>query len=321
MMPAKVLVIGGGGFVGSCLVSRLAKQGIQATVPTRRREKRKSLSLLPGVELLAANVHDPMDLEEMVAEADAVINLSGMLHDRDSRAPYGRNFAAAHVELPEKIVAAMKRTGVRRLLHVSTVGAAENAPSAFYRSKAAGDAIVLNASDTLDVTVFRPSLIFGPGDSCLNLFALLMEFAPFLLLSCTKTRFQPVYVGDVADALICALDRSDTFGNVYELCGPRIYTLRQLVEYVGELTGRRRPVIELTGALARLQAKLLGFLPNPPMSPDSLRSLQIDNVADGHLNFPVWQPQSLEAVAPTYLGPSKSKARLSEFRARHTLHS
>ena len=321
MMPKKVLVIGGSGFIGSNLVSRLATHGIQTTVPVRRRERCRHLALLPGVDLIVADVRNPMDLEEMMTGTDAVINLAGILHDRDSRAPYGRNFAAVHVELPEKILAAMRRTGVRRLLHMSTIGADENAPSEFYRSKAAGDAVVLGASDELDVTVFRPSIVFGSNDSFLNFFALLMKLSPVLPLACGQTRFQPVYVGDIAEAMIKTFDLPDTFGKIYELGGPRTYTLRQLVEYAGELTGHRRLIIALPDILARLQAKVFGLLPNPPISPDTLRSLRVDNLANGHQNLPFWQPQPMEAVVPTYLTANTSKARLSEYRSRRSSNS
>ncbi len=316
MKPEKVVMIGGGGFVGSCLASRLSLRGMQIVVPTRRPEKRKSLTLLPGVRLVAADIHNELELAQSMAGADAVINLVGILHDRDSSKPYGRRFAAAHVELPEKIIAAMKTTGVRRLLHMSALRAASDAPSSYLRSKAAGEAVVLAAAGGLDVTLFRPSVIFGPGDAFLNTFAALLRTLPFLPLAGAKTRFQPVYVGDVAEAFMAALQEPGTSGKTYELCGPGVYSLRQLVEYTGRLIGCPRPVIDLPAPLARLQAALLGLLPNPPMSPDNLRSLQIDSVTDGHLDFPGWNPQSLEAIAPTYLTPFRSRLRLSDFRRR-----
>ena len=316
MKLEKVLVIGGGGFVGSCLINRLAGRGIQVVVPTRRRESRKSLALLPQVELLAANVQNPLDLEELMDGVDAVINLAGILHDSDSQQPYGRRFAAVHVELPEKIVAAMRKTGVRRLLHMSALPAASNAPSAYFRSKAAGEAAVLVAANKLDVTVFRPSIIFGPGDAFLNIFAALLRVSPVLFLPGAEARMQPVYVGDVADACITALDNRATYGKTYDLAGPEIYTLKQLVEYAGELTGHPRLILNLPDSLARLMASLLGCLPNPPMSPDNLRSMQVDSIVDGQSNPPNWQPQPLEAIAPTYLAPSKSTARLNELRSR-----
>jgi len=316
MMPGKVVVLGGGGFVGSCLASRLSSHGFEIIVPSRRREGRQSLALVPCVRRVVANVHDPLDLADLFAGADAVINLVGVLHDSDSTMPYGRRFAAAHVDLPRKIVAAMKETGVRRLLHMSALRAADDAPSAYLRSKAAGEAVVMAAGGDLDVTVFRPSVIFGPGDSFLNTFAALSKVFPILPIAGGKTRFQPVYVGDVADAFVAALENPDTRGKIYELCGPQVYFLQQLVEYASALSGHPRPVIDLPGVLARLQASLLGLLPNPPMSRDNLRSLQVDSVSDGRLAFPAWHPQPLEAVAPTYLTPFCARARLDEARRR-----
>lgn len=315
-MSGKVVMLGGGGFVGSCLANRLSRQGFEVTVPTRRPESRKAVALLPGVHLLAASVHDPLELEDLFAGADAVINLVGILHDSDSATPYGRRFAAAHVELPRKIVAAMKQAGVRRLLHMSALKAADEAPSAYLRSKAAGEAVVLGAAGELDVTVFRPSVIFGPEDSFLNTFAALLRVFPVLPIAGGKARFQPVYVGDVADAYVAALDDRQTCGKVYELCGPKVYTLRQLVEYAGQLTGHPRLVVDLPCSLARLQATLLGLLPNPPMSPDNLRSLQVDSVTDGSRDFPGWQPQSLEAIAPTYLTHIDNRSRFDDVRRR-----
>ena len=272
--------------------------------------------MLPGVRLVAANIHDPLDLEDLFGSADAVINLVGILHDSDSSQPYGRRFAAAHVELPRKIVAAMQRAGVRRLLHMSALKAASDAPSSYLRSKAAGEALVVGAAGEIDATVFRPSVIFGPEDVFLNTFASLLKAFPILPIAGGKTRFQPVYVGDVAEAFIAALSDRTTIGKTYELCGPNVYTLKELVEYTGRLTGHPRPVIDLPGPLARLQACLLGLLPNPPMSPDNLRSLQVDNVTDGQFDFPGWQAQPLEAVAPTYLTHISTRSRRDELRRR-----
>ncbi len=316
MMPAKVVIFGGSGFVGNCLAGRLAARGVQVTVPTRRPERRKSLTLLPNVRLLAADIHDPLTLNDLIGDADAVINLVGILHDRDGSAPYGKRFAAAHVELPRRIVAAMKTVGVRRLLHMSALRASLEAPSAYLRSKAAGEAVALDPANGLDVTVFRPSVIFGPDDAFLNLFAGLLAAFPLLPLAGADTRFQPVYVGDVADAFCSALSNTETIGKIYELVGPASYRLRDLVAYVGQLTGHARPVCALPWFLARLQAGILGALPNPPMSPDNLRSLQVDSVTDGLHDFPGWQPQSLEAVAPTYLKPFAARSRLDELRRR-----
>ena len=215
-----------------------------------------------------------------------------------------------------KIIAAMKQKGVRRLLHMSALQAAIDAPSGYLRSKAAGEAAVLSAANDLDVTVFRPSVIFGPGDSFLNTFATLLKLLPILPLACASARFQPVYVGDIADAFVASLKDQATFGKTYELCGPTTYSLRELVAYTGTLIGQHRPIVALPGSLAYVQAMLLGLLPKPPISPDNLRSMQVDNVTDGRHNLPGWQPRSLEAMVPGYLAPIKLKQRLSAYRCR-----
>lgn len=319
MEPKKVLLIGGSGFVGGWIANRLSERGIRVVIPTRRRENCRALILLPTVYTLEADVHDEQSLVGLMTGVDAVINLVGILHDRDAKQPYGKRFAAAHVDLPRKIVAAMQRTGVRRLVHMSALKAAPDAPSAYLRSKGEGEALVraAGASQTpLDVTVFRPSVIFGPGDSFLNTFACLLKAFPVLPLAGADARLAPVYVGDVSRVFADSLFDRATFGQCYDLCGPQSYTLRELVEYTGRLTGRRRPVINLSAALARLQASVLGLLPNPPMSRDNLLSLQVDSVTDGQHNYPAWQPQRLEAVAPSYLCGLGLRRRLDGYRAR-----
>jgi len=316
MNPKNVLLIGGSGFVGGWIANRLSERDIRVTIPTRRRDHTKQLILLPMINMVEADVHDPKVLASLMQGVDAVINLVGILHDKDSSAPFGKHFAAAHVELPRKILAAMKQAGVRRLVHMGALRASADAPSAYLRSKAAGEALVLGASKDLDVTVFRPSVIFGYGDSFLNTFATLLRLFPILPMGGTEARFQPVYVGDVADAFVDALGKPATFCQAYDLCGPKVYTLRELVEYTGELIRRRRPVIALPNVLAYLQAGFLSLLPKPPMSPDNLRSMQLDSVSDGLNNYPVWQPQPLEAIAPTYLAVVKPRQRLDGYRCR-----
>ena len=311
----KVLLLGGGGFVGGWVANRLSERGLRVTIPTRHRDHSKQVLLLPTVYTVEADVSDPQVLASLMKGMDAVINLVGILHDSDSAKPYGKRFAAAHADLPKNIVSAMKQAGIRRLLHMSALKASVDAPSAYLRSKAAGEAAVLAATGELDVTVFRPSVIFGLDDSFLNTFAKLLKFLPVFPLGGGDARFQPVYVGDVADAFTDSLTNSATYGQSYELCGPKQYSLHELVSYTAALTGHIRPILNLSAGLARLQARLLGFLPNPPMSPDNLLSMQVDNVTDGTHNYPGWSPQRLEAVAPGYLSPIKLRRRLGGYRS------
>jgi uncharacterized protein YbjT (DUF2867 family) len=312
-----VLLIGGSGFVGGWIASRLSERGIRVTIPTRHRDNTKQLIMLPTVDMVEANVNDPEQLVALMQGQDAVINLVGILHDHDSRLPYGNGFAKAHIELPKKIIAAMKQAGVRRLVHMSALNASLGAPSEYLRSKGEGEAAVVAAMGELDITVFRPSVIFGPGDAFLGMFAKLLRIFPFFPLGGGAARFQPVYVGDVANVFTACLTERATFGQTYELCGPKVYSLRDLVEYTGTLIGKPRPIFDLgDGGWAYLQAGLLWLLPNPPMSPDNLRSMEVDSVTDGTHNYPGWQPMPLESVAPTYLSSIKPRLRLDSYRFR-----
>ena len=299
----KVLLIGGSGFLGGWLAGRLAERGIRIVVPTRDAGRARWLTPIPAAELVVADVHDPQILSRLMSGVDAVVNLVGILHDRDARPPYGQGFAKAHVELPGKIVAAMRPAGVRRLLHVSALRAAPDAPSAYLRSKAAGEAAVMEAAEKqeIDATIFRPSVIFGANDAFLNMFAAMLRVFPVLPLAGADARFQPVYVGDVVNALADSLDKPATFGKIYELGGPEVYTLRALVEHTAAWIGKRRRVIGLPEPLALAQAHLLALLPKPPMTPDNLRSMRVDSVCDGRHDYPGWRPVSLASVAPGYL--------------------
>jgi NADH dehydrogenase len=302
-----ILVLGGGGFVGRHLVAALVAQGARVTVPARRRERAKHLLPLPTVEVVECDVNRREALSALIAGRDAVVNLVGILH--------GPGFARAHVELPRALVAACREHGVRRLLHMSALGAALEAPSEYLRTKGAGEQAVLGAED-LDSTVFRPSVIFGPEDEFLNMFAGLARLSPVLPLPNANARFQPIYVRDVAQVMVEALGNSKSFGQSYDLCGPKVYTLRELVETVCRLTGRRRLLLGLPHALATLQAWLLELAPGEPlMTRDNLRSMQVPSVCDCSLPFGV-APRALEALAPAWLSRLGPRQRYPVFRWR-----
>jgi NADH dehydrogenase len=300
-----VLVVGGSGFIGRHLCNELARRAIKVTVPTRRRERAKSLILLPTVDVIEADVNAPGVLERLARNKQAVVNLVGILHGhgRGERGPndYGPDFARAHVELPQAIVAACRAAGVRRLIHVSALGASPQAPSQYLRSKGVGEQMVLAAED-LDVTVFRPSVVFGPDDRFLNTFVSLTRVLPALGVPCPQARFQPVYVGDVARAIALSLDDMISHGWRHDLGGPREYTLKALVELVCRITGRSRWIFGLPPRLAYAQAWLLEKLPGGLMSRDNLLSMQVPNVTSAPFPFGI-QPQAIEAVAPSYLPP------------------
>ena len=313
-----VLLIGGSGFVGGWIASCLSERGVRVTIPTRHRDNTKKLIMLPMVSMIEANVHDSLTLAALMQGQDAVINLVGILHDSDSRLPYGKGFAAAHSELPGKVIAAIRQSGVRRLAHMSALQASIKGPSEYLRSKGEGEALVRAAMPDLDITIFRPSVIFGPDDAFLNMFAKLIRLFPILPLGGGAARFQPVYVGDVARAFADCLSDCSTVGQTYDLGGPEIYTLREMVEYTAQLVGKSPRIIDLgTGGWAYLQAGLLWLLPNPPLSPDNLRSMEVDSVTDGSHDYPGWQPTALEAIAPTYLSATEmTQIRLDRFRYR-----
>jgi len=314
-----ILVVGGGGFVGRHLVAALAARGATVSVPSRRRERAKHLTLLPTVDVVEADVNERAALRRLVRGQDAVINLVGVLHSRrgrrDERGPndYGPDFARTHVELPQALIAACREQGARRLLHMSALGAEPGAPSEYLRSKGVGEQAVI-AADDLDVTVFRPSVIFGPEDRFLNLFASLARL-PVLALACPRARFQPVYVGDVVRAFLAALERRDAVGERYDLCGPKVYTLKELVEYVCGVTGRGSLVIGLPDGLSYLQARMLECTPGPLMSRDNYRSMQVPSVCDCPFPFGI-APQALETLAPFWLPPPGAHDHFSELRLR-----
>jgi NADH dehydrogenase len=299
-----ILVVGGSGFVGRHLVAALAARGARVTVPTRRRDRAKHLILLPTVDVVEADVRDQKSLERLAEGRDAVINLAGILH--------GPGFTATHVELAQGVVNACHNAGVKRLLHMSALGADPNARSEYLRSKGIGEQAVL-AADDLEVSVFRPSVIFGPEDRFLNLFARLAQFFPVLAVGSPGARFQPVYVGDVVRAFVAALDDRDAARKRYDLCGPRQYTLRQLVEFVCAVTGRRRLVIGLPDNLSYLQAWALELLPLKLLTRDNYYSMQVPNVCEGAFPFGI-HPVLLEAVAPSWLAPAGPRERYPRLR-------
>jgi uncharacterized protein YbjT (DUF2867 family) len=300
---SNILVIGGTGFLGSAIVRELARRPASAdscfTLPTRRRDHAKHLLVLPTANVIDADVHDSATLARLMAGQDAVISLVGVLKGGEGE-PYGAGFARAHVELPQKIAAAAKAAGVRRVLHVSALKAGAEAPSGYLRSKAAGEAALQSAG--LDLTIFRPSVIFGPGDAFLTLFAKLAKIAPLFPLAGADARFQPVWVEDVAATVADSLMRAESIGAAYDLCGPTQYSLRQLVSYAAAVAGHPRAIIGLPEAIAWLQAWAMEFIPNGPMTRDNVRSMRVPSVCDSGCTLPFGRvATALEVVAPTYL--------------------
>jgi uncharacterized protein YbjT (DUF2867 family) len=319
----RILVLGGGGFIGRYVVDRLAARVASVVVPTRRRDRIKSLIVLPTAEVIDADVHDPVVLGRLVSDCDAVINLIAILqgdYPPAPRAPYGSEFLQVHVELPRRIVAACERYGVRRLLHVSALGADPKGPSMYLRSKGDGERIA-QSSSVVETTVFRPSIVFGREDRFLNLFARMARWVPLMAIGRPDARLQPVWVADVASAIVNALDNVETYGRTYELCGPRIYTLRELIQFATRAAGHPRPVVGLPDPVARMMAWIFEHLPGEPvMSRDNLDSLKIDSVASRQPYWPAPElgihPTPMEPEAVLYLAGLHPRTRFGGFRAR-----
>jgi len=301
-MPTRnICLLGGTGFVGHALCARLVERGYRVWVLTRHRERHRDLLVLPTAQVVEGDVHDSAFLRRQFESMDAVINLVGILNEKGRS---GKGFARAHADLPEKITQACRQTGVTRLLHMSALHAAHDAPSHYLRTKAFGeDAVHHAATPDFHVTSFRPSVIFGPGDSFLNRFAKLLRLSPFVFpLACPHARFQPVHVGDVARAFVEALDNHQTFGERYDLCGPKVYSLHELVTYVAQQLGLRTCIIGLNDRLSWLQAVMLEFVPGKPFSLDNYRSLKVDSVCNqGFPGIFGVEPARLEEIAPSYL--------------------
>jgi len=275
----KILILGGSGFVGRHVCSRLSLQHHHVTVPTRRLPARH-IQMMPGVSVVQANVHDPKQLQALVHGHDVVINLVAILHGTEEE------FTHAHVTLPTNLARACHAENVTRLIHVSALGADVHGPSMYQRSKARGELALLSAAQKapLGLTLIRPSVIFGKDDQFINLFAKLQKVFPVMPLAGASTRFQPVWVHDVAQAIVHCVNTPNTEGQVFELCGPDVLTLAELVQLAGRWVGKPRPILPLPYAIGWLQALLMEWAPGKPlMSRDNLDSMKVHNIASGHV--------------------------------------
>lgn len=289
-----ILILGGSGFVGRAICSKLVMDGHFVTVPTRKRDNARALFPLPSVTVVESNIYDVAALTQLARGKDAVINLVGILNG---------NFERAHVTLTETALAACKAAGVSRFLQMSALGASDGGPSAYQRSKAKADAAV--RASGLRYTIFAPSVIFGRGDSFLTKFAGIAGLLPPLMpmmLPGASARFQPVWVDDVARAFVASLTDKSTFGERYELVGPRVYTLKELVAYVMALAGKKHLIIGMPGFMTSMLASVLQYVPTQPLTPDNVKSMSVDNVSDAPFPKFAGAATALEDVAPGYLG-------------------
>ncbi len=314
-MQHHIGILGGAGFVGRHLAARLVRDGHQVRVLARRPAAHRELLVLPTLELVECNVHDEDELHKALAGCDVVINLIGILNEKRHN---GRGFCRAHVELAHKVVVATQDNGITRLLHMSALNAdADNGSSYYLRSKGEAEGLV-HLAKKLEVTSFRPSVIFGPDDSFINRFASLLKRIPLLFpLACAEARFAPIYVGDVVECFARAIDNRATFGQRYDLCGPRSYTLKQLVHYTASQLGLRRYILALPNWAGWLQAFMMEFVPGKPFSRDNYNSMRRASVCDEP--FPAIfgiTPRSIESEVPGYLNSEAMRSRYPLLRSQ-----
>ncbi|MGH8579886.1 MAG: complex I NDUFA9 subunit family protein [Gammaproteobacteria bacterium] len=317
MKSTIIVLLGGTGFVGTHIANRLTRLGYRVRALTRSREHGRTLWMMPSVDLIEADIHDPAVLETQLRGCEAVINLVGILNERGDD---GSEFQHVHAELPRKLIEACEKTGSRRLLHMSALNADAQAGASHYlKSKGEAENIIREAGKSgLHFSIFRPSVIFGPEDSFFNRFARLLRLCPYFFpLTCPFARFAPVYVGDVAQAFVTALEIPAAPGATYELCGPRRYLLIDLVQYTAQLIGVRRRIIPLADETSRRLAGWMERIPGKPFSLDNYRSLQVDSVCRGENGLQQLhiEPTSLESVVPRYLGKDGARADYADFRS------
>jgi uncharacterized protein YbjT (DUF2867 family) len=313
MRTLDICILGGTGFVGTRLAARLSRDGHRVTVLSRDRERHKELRVLPGVDVENCDVYNAAALSEHFRGHTVVVNLVGILNERGFG---GAGFRRAHTELTRRALQAAKSAGVTRFLQMSALRADPAAPSYYLSSKGEAERLIQTECGALDWTIFKPSVMFGPGDSFLNRFAALLAAMPLVFpLARPDARFQPVYVDDVIEAIVRCLHGGACSHQSYELGGPHTYSLRQIVAFVATVTHRRRLIVGLPDFLARLQGLVMNFVPGRPFSSDNYRSLTIDSIYthDGFAQLGI-QPDAMEGVARQYLGAFEDNSRLSRDR-------
>jgi len=297
-----VCLLGGTGFIGRHVAARLVARGHEVVILTRARHRHRDLLVLPTLRLSEGDPFDSEALMSAIAGTDTVINLIGIVNEKGRN---GSGFHRVHVDLAERILAACRTAGVNRFIQISALKARTDGPSHYLRTK--GEAEKRVQQSGLAWTILRPSVVFGPEDDFINRFARLLRWLPVLPLARANARLAPVYVGDVAEAVARVLESRGTNEQTYQLCGPKVFSLREIVQLVGTLAGTPRPVLPLPPSLARLQARVMELLPGKPFSMDNFHSLAIHNICDSDalgLKALGIRSSRLETVLGRYLGPS-----------------
>ena len=302
MLIKKIVVLGGTGFVGSSLCNRLSKEGYQIKILTRNREyNRENLILLPNVDLIETDVGNLNNLNQHLIGCDMVINLIGILNEKGN---VGDGFKKVHVELIKKLIKACEKNGIRRFMYVSALNAdSKNAKSFYLKTKGKAEELLHSNKIGMKVTSFRPSVIFGKSDSFFNRFANLLKMTPiFFPLACYKTKFAPIYVLDLVEMVIKAINDSSSYDRKFNLCGPKIYTLKDLVEYTAKTMDKKCIIIPLNNFFSLMQAKIFDFIPGKPFSTDNYLSAQTDSICKSNdLKLYNINPTPIEDIVPKYI--------------------
>lgn len=310
MLLKEICVLGGSGFVGSAIVAKLDAAGYAVKVLTRRRDSAKHLLLLPNVQVVECNVLDYQALNSALRGVDAVINLLGVLHQSRHL-----SFNAVHHQLPAQLAKICVDLNIKRLVHMSSLRAGKNAPSQYLRSKGAGEAALAVHQSELNITIFKPSIIFGRDDRFINLFSSLVKLLPVVMLAKPNAKFQPVWVEDVASCFVACLSNHATYGQTYELAGPKVYSFRELVQTVMNTLQVQRPIIGLNDPLSYAQAFMMELLPIKLMSRDNIRSMEVDSVSEQAFSAVFnLTPTAVETVIPQYLVDQTPRGAYDRFR-------
>jgi len=315
MLIKKIAILGGTGFVGQSLCNRLSKDGYKLKVPTRNREyNRDNLILLPNLELIETDIHNSDDLKELLIDCDAVINLVGILNEKRNN---GKGFRKVHVELVKNLISICKVHGIRRILQISALGAdAKNGKSFYLKTKGEAEKLLCSNSVGIKTTILKPSVIFGKKDSFFNRFAKLLKICPFFFpLACYKTKFSPIYVLDVVEMIAKSINDPNSYNKSYQLCGPKTYSLKNLISFTSETLDLKCVIIPLNNTLSYIQARVFDFLPSKPFSTDNYLSAQTDSICECNDLFRYnIKPTAIEDIVPQYLAGYKYHSFYSMFR-------
>ena len=291
-----ITILGGTGFVGLSLVNCLAKTENNVTIITRNREKNKKILVYPKVRLIEADVHNPEELIDCTKNTDVLINLIGILNEKGHN---GKGFRKAHSDFARIILNVCKTNDIKRILHVSALNADSKGPSHYLRTKGEADSYLMTYGKRFaNITIFRPSVIFGKKDSFIFRFSNLLNFVPFLFpLACYDSKFAPIFVDELSNFIIDSISNTKSFNKKYNLCGPKIYSLKQIIELIIKTKKKKIKVIPLSKNLSKIQASVMEIFPGKPFSLDNFNSCQIDSFCKSDYNF----YSDLETIIPTYI--------------------